>query len=405
MNYEISVALRYLRSKRKDKFISFTTWISVVGIAIGVMAIIMVIAVMTGFQNEIRDRILGINPHILISKLPEGANMSSEIREPEKVLASIRQVPGVTSASPFVTFQGMAQTPMRITGVIVKGIAPDDLVMMKRYLRQGPADSLRERDAVLVGKELSRELGLVRGDRFTLLVPFGGFSPMGAVPETVRLKAAGIFEAGMYEIDNTLMFMSLDDVQRIVGGGISVIEVKLKDVYAANEVRREILKRLGTGYVCRTWMELNKNLFSALKLEKIALFVILALVILVASFNIISSLVMTVMEKKKDIAILKAMGARNNSIMRIFMAEGLAIGVFGAIVGAMIGYGAALIQTRYEIIKLAPDVYYISTMPMVISFLDVVLIAAVTVFLCLLSTLYPSYKASKIDPVETLRYE
>jgi lipoprotein-releasing system permease protein len=398
MKYETAVALRYLRSKRKDKFISFTTWISVVGIAIGVMALIVVIAVMTGFQNEIRDRILGINPHILV------VSLGGEIYQPQKIVEAVREIPGVASASPFSTFQAMAQTGRRITGVVVKGITSQDLASMSRILKGG-AGTFDGRDSILLGKELSRELGIVRGDRFSLLVPFAGFSPMGAVPETVRVQAAGIFETGMYEIDNTLMLMPIEDVQRIVGGGVTGVEVKLKDVYQADAVRKLIAKKLGPGFFCRTWMEMNKNLFSALKLEKIAMFIILALVIFVASFNIISSLVMTVMEKKKDIAILKAMGARNNSIMRIFMAEGLAIGVFGALVGALIGYGLCEVQTHYKIIKLPPDVYYISSLPMTISLPDVLLIAAVTILLCLLSTLYPSFKATTIDPVETLRYE
>jgi lipoprotein-releasing system permease protein len=186
---------------------------------------------------------------------------------------------------------------------------------------------------------------------------------------------------------------------------VTGIEVKLKDVYQATEVRKEIGKRLGFGYFGRTWIEMNKNLFSALKLEKIAMFIILALVILVASFNIISSLVMTVKEKKKDIAILKAMGAKKRSIIKIFMVEGIAIGVVGALIGSFGGYALCEIQTRFHIITLAPDVYYITNLPMMISILDVILIASTTMVICVLSTLYPSYKAAAIDPVETLRYE
>ncbi len=400
MKYETAIALRYLRSKRKDRFISFTTWIAVVGIGIGITAIILVIAVMTGFQDEIRDRMLGINPHILVSR-----TMQDEVKEPDRVVERLMKIDGVVSASPFINFQAMAQGQSRITGVVVKGIAPKDAGFIKGLMKFGNVDALKEKNTILLGKELARELGLFTGDVFTLIVPFGGFSPAGAVPETVRVRVGGIFETGMYEIDNLMTIMSLNDAEAIIGAGVSGIEVKVRDVYAANEVRNRIARALGPGYFGRTWIEMYKNLFSALKLEKIVMFVILALVILVASFNIISSLVMTVMEKKKDIAILKAMGATDRSIMRIFVAEGLTIGVVGALLGTFIGYGLLQIQTRFQIVKLSKEVYYISTLPMKISLLDIIFIAGVTILLCLLSTLYPSYKASKIDPVETLRYE
>jgi len=399
MKYESMIARRYLRSKRKEKFISFTTWAAAVGIAIGVMALIVVIAVMTGFQDEIRDRILGVNPHMLISDL------SGEIVNPDQVVAAVKNTEGVAAAFPFITFQGLAQSGRRVSGVVVKGMDPKDLSFLSHLVKEGGVDALREKGTVLVAKELARELGVKTGDVFTILVPFGGISPMGATPETVRVRVGGIFQTGMYDIDNMLMVMSLADVQALLGGGITGIEVKLKDVYAADTVRAAVAQKLGLRYIIRTWMEMNRNLFSALKLEKVAMFIILVLIIFVASFNIISSLVMTVMEKKKDIAILKAMGAKNRSIMKIFMAEGLAIGVFGALVGSVIGYLMCVIQNWLHVIKLSEEVYTINVLPMKISVTDVLLIASVTIVICLLATLYPSYKATKIDPVETLRYE
>ena len=399
MKYETTIALRYLRSKRKDKFISFHTRMTVIGIGIGVMALILVIAVMTGAQDEIKDRILGINPHVLVSRL------DGEIRNPAELVATIKGVDGVASASPFIAFQGLAQGPTRVTGTIIKGLAPADARFMGRFIKEGSMDSFGKPGTILVGKELARDLGLLPGDTLALIVPDAGISPAGAVPETVRVKVGAIFETGMYEIDNLLTVMPLSDLQALAGAGVTGIEVKLKDVYRAKEVRNRIERKLGSKYIGRTWMEMNKNLFSALLLEKIVMYVILGLVILVASFNIISSLVMTVMEKRKDIAILKAMGAANRSIMRVFVAEGLLIGVFGALLGTAVGLAAFGIQKKFEIIKLPSDVYSISTLPMKISPVDVVVIAGLTILLCLLSTLYPSFMASKIDPVETLRYE
>jgi lipoprotein-releasing system permease protein len=399
VKYETSIGFRYLRSKRKERFISFTTWISVVGIAIGVMALIVVIAVMTGFQDEIRERILGINPHVLV------LNLQGDIAEPQSIVSRIREINGVKEAFPFITFQGMVQAGRQVSGVAIKGLNPEDVKPMAKLLKEGKSDALKGKNGVLIGKELAKQLGLYIGDSFTLMVPFGGYSPMGAIPETVKVKVGGIFETGMYEIDNTMVIMSLRDVETIMGIGATGIEVRLDNVYEADGVRKEIMKRLGSGYFARTWIEMNRNLFSALKLEKIAMFIILALIILVASFNIISSLIMTVMEKQKDIAILKAIGARKRSIMKIFMVEGITIGVFGAFIGAAIGYGGLEIVTRYRLIKLPADIYYITSLPMRISILDVFLIALVTAAVCVLATIYPSYKAAKIDPVETLRYE
>lgn len=399
MNYETIIGLRYLRSKRKDAFISFTTWISIVGIAIGVMALIVVIAVMTGFQNEIRERILGINPHILV------LNLNGEIKDPGRIVEDIKKSKEVTHAFPFVTFQAMLQSGRQLSGVIVKAVNSEDMVFMGRLIKDGSIESLNEQGSILIGKELAKHMGLFKGDFMLLMVPFAGVSPMGAVPETVRARVGGIFETGMYEIDNTLVVMSLKDVDSVLGIKATGIEVKIRDVYKADAVRREITRELGHGYFARTWIEMNKNLFSALKLEKIAMFIILALIIFVASFNIISSLVMTVMEKKKDIAILKAMGAKKKSIMKIFMIEGITIGIIGALIGSFSGYTICEIIRRYKIIRLPEDIYYISTLPVKISLFDVFLVASITTIICVLSTIYPSFKGSKIDPVETLRYE
>jgi lipoprotein-releasing system permease protein len=333
--------------------------------------------------------------------------LSGDIKDPQKVVTNVQDVKGVTHAFPFISFQAMVQTGKQLSGTLVKGLNAGDVKFMSRLIKQGSVEALNVKGNILIGKELSKHLGVFYGDSLTIMVPFGGVSPMGAIPETVRAKVGGIFETGVYDIDNTLIIMSIQDVEAIMGAGVTGIEVKIDDVYRADEIRKEIMKRLGptSGFFARTWIEMNRNLFSALKLEKIAMFIILALIIFVASFNIISSLIMTVMEKKKDIAILKAIGAKKSSVMKIFMVEGITIGIVGALFGSLSGYTICEIIRRYKIIKLPEDIYYINALPVTISVLDVLLVASVTTIICILATLYPSYKASKIDPVETLRYE
>ncbi|MCS7280341.1 MAG: lipoprotein-releasing ABC transporter permease subunit [Desulfobacterota bacterium] len=399
MSIETQIGLRYLRSKRKEAFIAFTTLIAIIGIAIGVMALVVVIAVMTGFQEEIKNRILGISPHVLVLSL------DGEIRDPNKVIETIKKEKGITYAFPFLQFQALILSRNQQTGVIVKGVNPEDVPFLARIVRAGSIGSLKTDGNVLVGKELLRQLNLMPEDDFHLMIPSSGISPFGLIPEIYRFKVGGVIETGIFDIDSVIILMSLDAALKLTGMRINGIEVRLEDAYEAERIKQTIVKKLGLPFFARTWIEMNKNLFSALRLEKIAMFIILALIIFVASFNIISSLVMTVMEKKKDIAILKSFGAKKRMIMKIFVIEGMAIGISGAIIGSVFGYILCELIKRYKIVTLPQDIYYITHLPVKIDLTDILLVGSVTLIICALSTIYPSYKAAKVDPVEALRYE
>lgn len=397
MRFETIVGLRYLRSKRKEAFISFTTYTAVIGIAIGVMALIVVIAVMTGFQEEIKSRILGISPHIVIM------GIKSEISDMERVISLTRNDENVTQLFPFVQFQALSWGRMRQQGILVKSVDFNQL----GHLKISDGKDIRsldvERDAIL-GKELLRNLNLSLGEEIYILIPFSGFSPLGVSPEFLRFRVGATFETGIYDLDSTLVILSLSRIKNLLGIEATGIELRLKEPYRAQDIKKKLEKGLGSTYSIRTWIEMNKNLFSALKLEKIAMFIILALIIIVASFNIVSSLMMTVYEKRKDIAILKSLGAKDKTILRIFMIEGTVIGILGTAIGSVLGLALCEFIKHYRI-DLPQDVYYITSLPAKISFLDVIIVVTLALAISVLSTIYPSIKASRLDPVEVLRYE
>jgi len=418
MKYEWFIGLRYLKAKRKQTFISIITVISIAGVTVGVMALIVVLAVMSGFEKTLKEKILGTHAHLVLLKVgQEGMDHYEEVAK------KVEGVKGVVSAAPFIFNQVMLSSESNVSGVVLKGIDPyrvKKVTELANNLKAGRLEDLmgvREGDlpGVILGVELAKHLSVSLNDTVQVISPLGTMTPMGLVPKMKRFRVVGTFYSGMYEIDNTLAYVSLESAQKFFGLGARVtgIEIKTDDIYRVRQIGKEIRQEMGFSFWTKDWMEMNRNLFSALKLEKIAMFIILVLIVLVAAFNIISTLMMVVMEKNKDIAILKAMGTPSKGILKIFVIEGLVIGVLGTILGTILGLGAAFnletitgfVEDLFGFKILASDIYYIDKLPSQVNALDVVLIVITAIFISLLATVYPSWRASKLDPAEALRYE
>ena len=406
---EYYIGLKYLLAKRKQTFISIITFISVGGVAIGVSALIIVLAVMSGFERELKDRILGATAHVHVTSL------DGSIADPEKILDNVLQVEGVTGASPYLFSQVMLSSGAAATGGILRGVdlpTVGTVTRLPRDIRVGRLEDLANAPAgglprVILGKELAANLGVAVGDIVEVLVPGGNVTPLGAFPRVARFLVSGIFESGMYEYDSSFAYVSLAEAGRLLGisGRVTGIEVKVRDLYSAGRVATRIRERLGYPYWAKDWMQSNRNLFSALKLEKVVMFIILALIVMVAAFNIISTLIMVVMDKTKDIAVLMTMGATRRTVRRIFALEGLLIGIVGTVAGILLGGILCLLLSRYQFIQLPSDVYYISTLPVDLSPGILLLVGASSILICFLATFYPSRQASRIDPAEAIRYE
>jgi lipoprotein-releasing system permease protein len=418
MKYEWFIGLRYLKAKRKQSFVSIITVISIAGVTVGVMALIIVLAVMSGFEKNLKEKFLGTQAHIhLLKATQEG------IDHYEEVIKEVEEVKGVVSAAPFIISQVMLSSESNVFGVVLNGIDPDRVGKVTDLARNMKAGSLRNLKeigegsppGIILGVELAKRLSVSVNDIIQVISPLGTMTPMGMMPKMKRFRVAGIFYSGMYEFDNTLAYISIESAQRFfnMDSRVTGIEIKTNDIYKAKEIGKEIRRRLGFTFWSQDWMEMNRNLFSALKLEKIAMFIILVLIVLVAAFNIISTLIMVVMEKNKDIAILKSMGAHSKGILKIFIIEGLVVGVLGTLLGTILGLGAAFnlekitgfVEHLFGFKILASDVYYIDKLPSQVNPLDVVLIVITAILISLLATLYPSWRASKLDPAEALRYE
>lgn len=393
MRYEWWVSLRYLVSKRKEKFISIISFISVAGVAVGVCALIIVLAVMSGFDNDLREKIVGTNSHIIIEK--EGG-----ISDYNALMNKIDKLPHVVASAPFINGQALVRDKEQVLGVVFRGIDTKKearVTNIKKYLEAGTLDI--KKDNVLIGRELSARLGLKLGDKISLI--------SAADPSPKDFIIAGIFYSGMFDYDMNLVFTNIEGAQDFykvsnLAGGIGI---KVDNVYNAEKIKASIQEEIGFDYWVRSWAELNKNLFSALKLEKITMFIILALIVLVACFNIASTLIMMVVEKTKDIGILKSMGATGLSIKKIFILDGFLIGFLGTFFGTMGGIGVCWFLKKYQFVKLPKDIYYIDKLPVNLELSDIMVVLIAAICISLAATIYPASQAAKMQVVDALRYE
>ena len=410
MSFEYFIGRRYLRAKRKQAFISLITILSTTGIAVGVMALIVVIAVMSGFESDLKSRILGGQAHIVLMR------HGGEFTEYRKILKDVEKIDGVKSATPVIYTQVMLRASSRVSGAVLRGIDPESAGRVIKTLdkislhnpKAGMGESADNNvPGIVLGKELANNLDVSMGDTIYLISPRGMISPIGHLPAMKRFRLTGFFESGMYDYDGSFAYINIDQAQKILrmGNSVSGIEIRVGNMYKAREIAQKIVSSLGFPFWARDWMQMNQNLFAALKLEKTVMFIILILIVLVAAFNIASTLIMMVMEKTRDIAILKAMGATDKSIKKIFVFKGMVIGAIGTILGVILGFLLCTILKHYKIAELTGDIYYFTTkLPVRLEFFDVFIIVSAALVICFFATIYPARQASKLDPVEAIRY-
>ncbi len=407
--YEIFVGMRYLRSKKRYGTISLNTFISIAGVVIGVATSIITLSVMTGFQGYFRDKILSAISHVVVMDVTNRG-----VQDVADLQRKVAQVPEVLATTPFIINQVMLAANDRVQGVVVRGIDPrteGTVTDLEKNVREGSLRDLeRGRDrppGIVIGEDLARKFGASIGSTITMVNPLGEESALGMVPKMRKYQLVAVFDAGMYDYNTGFVYVSLPEAQRFfdMPGRVSGIQVRVRDIYRAGETAEAVQAAVGYPYFTRNWIEMNKNFFSALKLEKIGMSLILAVIIIVASFNIIGTLTMIVMEKSREIAILKSMGATERSIMKIFMFSGVVIGAVGTLLGAAIGYGAVAVIAKSGIITLPRDVYQVSHLPLTITGYDILFISLMALVISFLATLYPAWQAGRQDPVEVLRYE
>ncbi|MCY4469649.1 MAG: lipoprotein-releasing ABC transporter permease subunit [Thiotrichales bacterium] len=411
--YELCVGLRYTRAKRRNHFISFISLTSMIGIALGATALITVISVMNGFERELRERILGVASHATISAFDRA------LEDWESLAAAAEAHPEVVGAAPYVESQGMLTHAGQVRGVLIRGVFPSReprVSEVGRFLVEGTLESLAPgKFNMLIGRDLALRLGATVGTALTLVAPRARITPAGVMPRMRRFTVTGIFEAGHAQYDTSLAVVHVEDAQRVfrLGRGVSGLRVKLADMFDAPRVSRELARSFGGQYWLRDWTQHHANFFRALKIEKTVMFVILTLIVAVAAFNLVSTLVMVVTDKESDIAILRPLGASRSSILSIFIVQGTLIGIAGTIAGVAGGVAlAAHVETLVPAIEgffdtkfLSPDVYYISAVPSDMRWRDVAAVGAVAFVMSVLATIYPAWRASRVQPVEALRHE
>ena len=428
--YEIYIGLRYLRAKRRQRTISLNTFVSIAGITLGVAALIGTLGIMTGFKEDLQAKILGTTSHIVVQDRTKDGMAGYEA-----LVGQVETVPHVVAATPFVLRQVLLTSQSGVQGIVLRGIDPTKEVRVTelgKNIKAGrlsdlttsapaPATDKATADAatnpdpktpatsvhpgIVLGKELSLRLGALVGDNVNVVSPVGPVSAIGMVPKIRVFTVVAVFESGMFEYDSSLAYIGLEESQKFfnMNHAVTGIEVKVDEIFQAAEIARDIERAVGFPYWARDWMQLNRNLFSALKLEKTMMFLLLVLITLVASFNIVSTLTMIVTEKQREIAILKAMGATRQAIMRIFMLNGLIIGLTGTVIGIPLGYTFLWLIENYWTFD--QTVYYISHIPVHVQAVDVVLVSVSAILISFAATLYPSYQAAKLDPAAALRYE
>lgn len=413
--YELFVGLRYTRAKRKNHFISFISMTSMVGIALGVAALIIVLSVMNGFQAELRNRILGVASHIEITEF------TNQLSQWPALAAQVQEQPNIKASAPYIMAQGMLSNGQAVQGALIRGVLPseeDKVADLGKSMKVGKLDDLEPGAFnIILGSDLAYTLGVNVGEKIVLMAPQGQFTPTGVVPRIKQFTVVGLFQIGMYEYDSGLALIHLQDAAKLyrMGDQVSGLRLKIDNLFDAPAMTAELTKSLTPlgAYYITDWTQQHANFFKAIQLEKRVMFIILTLIVAVAAFNIVSTLVMAVTDKRADIAIMRTLGASPRSIMQIFIIQGALIGIIGTFFGAILGIVIALnidtiipfIENLFQVQFLAKDVYYISELPSKLEWSDTTTIIITSIILSLLATLYPSYKASKINPAEALRYE
>jgi lipoprotein-releasing system permease protein len=427
MQFELFIAARYLRAKRRQAVIGVITVISIIGVAAGVASLIIALAINNGFRQDLQDRLLGSTSHINLLRI-----QSDGIRNWESLLARMEKQPHVIAGAPAIYEQVLISRGARAQGGILKGIIPQEERKVSTILdtvKQGSAAALEQNPTppsaetptdsdepaqtvaplppIILGKDLADELGAVVGSAVTVTSPQGELTPFGIVPKYKRFKVAGVFESGFYDYDNTWAFIRLSDAQRLfdLSDVVSVLEFKVDDIYKVGEIGPKLEAEAGKGFMSTNWMEQNRAIFHALRLERVVTFITIGLIVFVAALNILISLIMMVMEKTRDIAVLVSMGAKRRQIRRIFMYQGLLIGVIGTVLGLILGFGLSWAAGHYHLVSLSAEVYSIDYVPFAPRPWDGLLVALVAIGVSFIATLYPSWSAASVLPAEALRYE